>query len=123
MLAVAWVSSLEVDWSTQWWQVLLGLLSSSLAADLGSGIVHWSADTWGSQHWPIVGRALIAPFREHHLDPKAITRHGLLETNGASSFVVLPLVFGAWLLAGDEDGLTLFASILLGSVAVLPASY
>ncbi|KAH8900397.1 hypothetical protein GQ53DRAFT_127929 [Thozetella sp. PMI_491] len=71
--------------------VVLGIL----AADLGSGIVHWAADNWGSGTWPIVGPAFIQPFRHHHVDPRAITRHGFLELNGNNFIVSLPLAWVA----------------------------
>src|SRR5262249_45385042 len=64
------------------------------SADLVSGLVHWAADTWGNQTWPIVGPTLIRSFREHHIDAKAITRHDFVEANGATALVLLPLLLG-----------------------------
>jgi plasmanylethanolamine desaturase len=61
-----------------------------IAADFGSGFVHWVADTWGTAEWPIIGQALIRPFREHHVDQKEITRHDFIETNGNNCFISSP---------------------------------
>ncbi len=127
-------ASLTVFTALTWWWVLswtlpttLGdaavlagaALCASLAADFGSGLVHWWADTWGSENWPVVGKALIGPFREHHVDPQAITHHDFLETNGASSFVVLPWLAGAIACAHQPGEIAMFASTLLGVTAWL----
>jgi ubiquitin-conjugating enzyme E2 variant len=60
-------------------------------ADVLSGIVHWSADTWGTADTPIFGPALIRPFREHHVDQMSITRHDFLEANGNSCLALIPV--------------------------------
>ena len=63
-----------------------------LAADLASGLVHWMCDTFFEEDSPLIGRLLIAPFREHHRDPMAIVRHGFLELNGNNCLALLPLL-------------------------------
>ncbi|GAB4424583.1 MAG: fatty acid desaturase CarF family protein [Turneriella sp.] len=73
--------------------LLVIALTAYLAADLVSGIVHFLADNFGNAETPLVGRMFVFPFREHHNDPLAITRHSFLETNGASCLVALPLLF------------------------------
>src|SRR5690348_9513216 len=57
------------------WLALCAFMVGFVAADFVSGFVHWAADTWGTPEWPVIGKALIRPFREHHVDEKEITRH------------------------------------------------
>ncbi len=66
-----------------------------LLADLFSGLLHWALDTYGSVRTPLVGPAIIRPFREHHADPLGMTRHDFFEVNGASCLGCLPLLAGA----------------------------
>jgi ubiquitin-conjugating enzyme E2 variant len=85
----------------------MGILAY-LGADFVSGIVHWLADTWGSSELPIIGPALVRPFREHHVDPKGITRHDFVETNGANCLISLP---SAGLAVGMMDGAHAWADV------------
>jgi hypothetical protein len=65
---------------------------SWLSADIISGLVHWLADTYGKVTWPIIGNTFIRSFLEHHIDPKSITEHDWIETNGANFFIGIPLL-------------------------------
>jgi len=72
------------------WVALGGVVFAYVGADFISGFVHWMADTWGRVDMPVVGKALLRPFRLHHVDPKEITRHDYIETNGANCMISLP---------------------------------
>lgn len=119
MFAVLWATSMVAKVSSAPWLAITAMLLASLCADLGSGLVHWACDTWGSERWPLVGRTLIGPFREHHLDPKAITRHDFLETNGASAFGVVPVLATAWAFTRTDGTWAFFAAMLLGWASLL----
>ncbi|MGH7896703.1 MAG: fatty acid desaturase CarF family protein [Candidatus Binatia bacterium] len=96
-----------------WPIVAVAAFSGFIAADFVSGVVHWLGDTWGKQSWPILGRALIRPFREHHVDQTAITRHGFVETNGSSSVgSVILLGVGLGVPPVGEGALFLAAALL-----------
>jgi len=70
-LAAAQLARLEPGWV-----LAAAALAGWLAADLLSGMVHWALDSFGSVRTPLVGPALIRPFREHHADAARRGRHG-----------------------------------------------
>jgi ubiquitin-conjugating enzyme E2 variant len=77
-----------------------GLGLGYAAADVASGLTHWFCDTYFAPSTPVVGPMIIAPFREHHVDPEALARHGVLERNGNNCLAALPLLLAAlWSLA------------------------
>jgi ubiquitin-conjugating enzyme E2 variant len=71
--------------------LVVAFVSSMVAADLVSGLVHWFADTWGTVEWPIVGPTLVKNFREHHSAPTALAQKGLIETNGDNCMILVPV--------------------------------
>lgn len=77
-----------------WTLFIPGFILGWIAADFACGFVHWLADTWGSADMPILGAALIRPFREHHVDPLAMTKHDFVETNAAASLGGIPVYIG-----------------------------
>lgn len=102
------------------WLVGLAAILGYTAADVLSGLVHWIFDTWGSEHTPLIGRSVIAPFREHHRDPASITRHDFIETNGNNSLTVLPLLAGACLITpATAAGAFALAFVLFTSLGIV----
>jgi ubiquitin-conjugating enzyme E2 variant len=73
----------------------VGLALGFFCADVASGLVHWLCDTYFDSCTPLLGTIFIAPFREHHVDPGALARHGFLERNGNNCLVSVPLLLTA----------------------------
>ena len=115
MAAVAWRLGPAL-WHSPW-VATAAAVTGYLAADFISGFVHWLADSWGSVDMPLVGKALLRPFREHHVDAKAITRHDFVETNGNNCFISLAPAVACLLLPLEGDA-WLFATVSLASLVV-----
>ena len=69
-----------------WWTPF-ALIAGMAAADFGSGLVHWGADTWGRDDLPVIGRRLLVPFRVHHINPDDFLRRSFVDTNGDVAFL------------------------------------
>jgi ubiquitin-conjugating enzyme E2 variant len=80
------------------WGMPLVVLAALLLADFASGLVHWAADTWGSERMPVLGHRFLHPFRVHHLNPDDILRRGFVDLNGDVALLGLPLLAGSLLI-------------------------
>lgn len=87
--------------SHEWWLPAI-LVLGALGADLASGLVHWTADTWGSETIPVIGRRLLRPFRVHHVNPDDFTRRGFLDVNGDVATIVVFFLLVALLFPLDR---------------------
>lgn len=106
---------------SEWTQAPLLLLAAAggyALADVASGVTHWFCDSFFEEDTPGIGPVLIFPFREHHRDPAAMTRHGFLELTGNSCLGVSPLlgvaVWQPWHYLFDA-GLAAFALALFAT--------
>lgn len=97
-----------------YWTPLGFLLLGLVASDAISGIVHWAADTYGSPSMPLFG-AFVRTFREHHADPKAITRHDWIETNGDVCLFSTPVHATSLLWVDDPWALSWMTGLFMGS--------
>ena len=75
-----------------WLRIALGVVGAYLISDFISGFVHWAGDTVGDENTPVFGANFVRPFRYHHVDPKDITRHDFVETNGNNCIVAAPVL-------------------------------
>jgi ubiquitin-conjugating enzyme E2 variant len=74
--------------------MVLGAVGGLLLADLASGLVHWAADTYGTEQTPLVGQLFVKLFRVHHSDPDNITRTGFVRINGDNSMLAALFMLG-----------------------------
>ena len=74
------------------WLIALAIPLGVILGDFVSGIVHWAADTYGSEDMPVIGPSLVKPFRLHHVYPRDICTHGLVETTGNVCILAVPFL-------------------------------
>jgi hypothetical protein len=96
------------------WLAALSCFAGLCLADFLSGVIHWSADTYGSPTMPIFG-GFVRTFREHHADQQDITRHDFIETNGDVCIFGLPAHVGLLLLVEDPFALACVFGLFVGS--------
>ncbi len=91
----------QSDGGLHWWMLPL-CVAGMVAADVLSGLVHWGADTWGSDTMPVFGKRLLRPFRVHHINPADfLTRHWI-DTNGDVATMVSVVLAVALLISLDN---------------------
>jgi hypothetical protein len=100
------------------WPLAFSVLGGYLLADFLSGVAHWAGDTVGDKHTPFIGPNFVTPFRMHHIDPKDITRHDFIETNGNSSIASLPALGMLLAITPRTAGLLHYFCLML-SIAAL----
>jgi hypothetical protein len=101
------------------WLIAVAIPLGVILGDFVSGIVHWAADTYGSEDMPVIGPSLVKPFRLHHVYPRDICTHGLIETTGNVCILAVPLLsvslYLMWLMPGS--GLLAFSVVCLALMA------
>ena len=79
--------------------LIFGLVLAAYAvADLASGIVHYLLDNFGSPDTPVIGQKFVKPFRDHHVDPMAMTHGDFIAVNADNVFICLPVIIPAFFL-------------------------
>lgn len=99
-----------------WWSPFV-IVVAALGADLVSGLVHWTADTWFSETMPVLGRRFLRPFRVHHINPDDFLRRGFVDCNGDVAMLNIPILMAA--LAMPETVLGGAASLGLATFSLV----
>ena len=76
--------------------VVVLVLVAYAVADLASGVVHFLLDNFGSPDTPVIGQKFVKPFRDHHVDPMAMTQGDFIAVNADNVFVCLPVIIPAF---------------------------
>jgi plasmanylethanolamine desaturase len=76
--------------------IVVLILAAYAVADLASGVVHFLLDNFGSPETPVIGQKFVKPFRDHHVDPMAMTHGDFIAVNADNVFVCLPVIIPAF---------------------------
>lgn len=94
-----------------------GLVAGYLLADLVSGVAHWVGDRFFDETTPYVGQNFIAPFRRHHVAPREMVEHDLVELVGNTAILALPpIALAHHSLRPDSISLLFMGGLLLSSL-------
>lgn len=86
-----------------------------LAADLGSGVYHWSVDNYGSISTPWLGHQ-IAAFQGHHAAPFTIARRGGFNNAAPGAVAMMPFLLAMLALPACTGYVQLGWSAFVGSI-------
>ncbi len=103
------------------WLIAIAVPLSFVLGDLVTGVVHWAADTYGTDETPIIGHSLVRPFRLHHIYPKDICTHNVVTTLGNSCILGVPLLSFCLYFLWDDDvpARTAFATFTTAVVSLV----
>jgi hypothetical protein len=119
-LALGWVAVrvATADCSGgDWLRISSAVIGAYLISDFLSGFVHWAGDTVGDENTPLFGANFVRPFRYHHVDPKDITRHDFVETNGNNCIVAAPFLILVILVMPKAPGPLFHTSVVVACTA------
>jgi ubiquitin-conjugating enzyme E2 variant len=111
------VEAVSVEAPVNRWPLALSALTGFLLADFLSGMAHWAGDTVGDERTPFIGKNFVMPFRMHHVDPKDITRHDFVETNGNSTIASVPVVLALVFMMPRTAGPLMYLCLTLAIAA------
>ena len=100
------------------WALLIVAPLSWALADFITGLVHWFADTYGSEKTPVLG-SLIKPFRLHHIYPRDICNHNLAVTIGNSCLLAVPVLCILLYAVATDSKVSIVKAILATGLTLL----
>jgi ubiquitin-conjugating enzyme E2 variant len=103
-------------WFFSWWMPVV-VLAAMFFADFACGVIHWIADTWGSESIPVFGPRFLRPFRLHHINPDDFLRRNFIDTNGDVALIAIVFLLSAFLIPLDNTFGRLVAVFLVASSA------
>jgi len=117
LLSVVIVRLLASGGVVHWW-VPAAVVAGMIAADFGSGLVHWFADTWGRNDLPVIGHRLIVPFRLHHVNPDDFLTRPFVATNGDVAFLTIPVILTALAVPVDAWWAGPYTAFIIGMCGI-----